>query len=301
MVAHRFSAVILVLVFLLACAPSGPRQADGDSVQVTVSILPQYYFVKRIAGDTVKIHVMIPPGHNPHSYEPSPQQIKALVNSKMYFRIGHIPFEKAWMKRLAEINPNMSVVDTSSGVQLIGGQARQTIKHHHQGEHNHSGVDPHIWLSPSAVRIQLKHIMKGLCQIQPDKKEIYQKNREKLLADINNLDKTIKKNLADIQSRKILVYHPAWGYLAREYQLSQIAIEDQGKEPNPSQLKELIRIAKREKIRVIIVQKQFDVHNAQTIAREINGRVIALDPLARDWLQNMWTIARALMAHLKNE
>lgn len=295
---HRFSAVLLVLVFLLACAPSDPEQPDKDSVQVTVSILPQQYFVKRIAGDTVKIHVMIPPGHNPHSYEPSPQQIKTLVDSKMYFRIGHIAFEKAWMKRLTEINPNMTVIDTSSGVQLIAGRAGQNINHHH-GEHLHSGVDPHIWLSPSAVRIQLKHIMKGLCQVQPGNKETYQKNMENLLKDIDDLDKTIRQNLADIQSRKILVYHPAWGYLARDYHLTQIAIETEGKEPNPAQLKGLIETAKKEKIGLIIVQKQFDLHNAETIAREINGRVIALDPLAQDWLQNMRTIARTILENLK--
>ncbi len=290
---HKYLVLLLILTDMMVCTPA-KSTPEADIPQVTVSILPQQYFVTRIAQKTVRINVMIPPGHNPHTYEPTPQQMKALGNSKIYFRIGHIPFEKAWMDRLKAANPTMVIADTSIGVNLI-----EEEHHHHEEGHHHSGVDPHIWLSPRAVKIQLNHILSGLCRLNPQKKEIYQRNFQEFITEIDRLDNTINSLFKGVSPRKILAYHPAWGYLARDYQLDQIAIEAEGKDPNPAQLKELIETARRDNIRVIIVQKQFDVHNAETIAREINGQVISLDPLALDWLNNIKTITQTLAASLK--
>ncbi len=290
---YKFLIPLLILIGMMSCTPANPTP-EADISQITVSILPQQYFVKRIAQETVSINVMIPPGHNPHTYEPTPHQMKAVGNSKIYFRIGHIPFEKAWMGRLKAANPAMVITDTSIGVNLI----EEKHHDHEEGQH-HGAVDPHIWLSPRAVKIQLNHILNGLCQLHPRNKEIYRRNFEQFITEIDQLDNAIISLLKGISPRKILVYHPAWGYLARDYQLDQIAIEAEGKDPNPAQLKELIETARRNNIRVIIVQKQFDIHNAETIAREINGQVISMDPLALDWLKNIKSITRTLAASLK--
>ena len=148
----------LGIVLLMLSCNTGSTVNKSDMFQLTVSILPQKYFVHRIAGNRWKVNVMIPPGHNPATYEPTAVQMKNLTGSLLYFRIGHIPFEAVWMKTFINLNPKMKVVDTSVGIKLI-----QTHHHHHHSNQKErhiesKGVDPHIWLSPKSVKTIVKHI-----------------------------------------------------------------------------------------------------------------------------------------------
>jgi zinc transport system substrate-binding protein len=261
-----------------------------------VSILPQKYFVHRITGGgdnlDFDIHIMIPPGHSPATYAPTPQQMKDLSHSKLYFRIGHIPFEKAWMKNIAANNPHLKIIDTSLGVDLIEtGEDKEEL---HQGHHHHAGIDPHIWLSPHAVKIQAKHILDAVIETDSKNQEYYKKNYRLFLQDIDRLDQEIKALLEKSRGRKMMVFHPAWSYFARDYGLEQLAIEVEGKAPNPANLKKIIDMARKENIRIIFVQEQFDTNSARAVAAEIGGQVIKIDPLALDWLDNMKGIAEKI-------
>ena len=265
--------LILLSVFIFfACQKTSVERMN----KITVSILPQKYFVKKITGSKFKINVMIPPGASPATYEPTPQQMKKLSQSILYFRIGYIPFEKSWMNKISAVNKKIKIIDTSDGVNLIK-----------KGK----GVDPHIWLSPKAVRIQVKNIYSVLTEVDPDNKNIYKKNYKNFLAEINLLDKKIKNILKNFKNIKFMVYHPAWTYFARDYDLKQIPIEIEGKSPSPAYLKKIIDIAKKENIKVIFVQSQFDTNSAEAIASEIKGKVVPLNPLAENWLDNMIKIA----------
>lgn len=291
---------ILLSMFFLYCGSPG-TDVISKKFQITVSILPQKYFVHRIVdgGDNLDfdIHIMIPPGHSPATYAPTPQQMKNLDHSKLYFRIGHIPFENAWMKNIADNNPNMKIIDTSVGVDLI--ETREDEGELHQGNHHHAGIDPHIWLSPRAVKIQAKHILDAVIEIDNKNQEFYKENYRLFLRDIDRLDQEIKALLGKYRGRKFIVFHPAWAYFARDYGLEQLPIEIEGKAPNPANLKKIIDIARRENIRIIFVQEQFDTNSARAVAAEIGGQVVKIDPLAIDWLVNMKGIAQTLGDALK--
>lgn len=285
---------ILLSLFFTACGSPG-SDVRSEKFQVTVSILPQKYFFERIAGDSANtdfdIHVMIPPGQSPETYAPTPQQMKTVSQSSLYLRIGYIPFETAWMKNIAANNPQMKIIDTSVGVDLIKPGETES---HHPGSHPHAGIDPHTWLSVKAVKIQAKHILDAVIALDSENQDIYEKNYRAFLRDIDDLDREIKAILAHCPGKKFLVFHPAWSYFSRDYDLEQVSIEVEGKVPNPADLKRIIDIARAENLRVVFIQAQFDVHSAQAVAEEIRGRLVPLDPLAEDWLANMKQMAAAI-------
>ncbi|MEA3420535.1 MAG: zinc ABC transporter substrate-binding protein [Acidobacteriota bacterium] len=262
---------------------SEPLTDPGAKIKVFVSILPQAYFVERIGGDRVDISVMVGPGSSPATYEPVPRQMVEIGNAQLFFRIG-VPFENVWMDRLSKINPKMKVIDTRRGIKLL------PMKTHHHNQK--SGVkDPHIWTSVRLVRIQAQNICNALINLDPDNRGYYQNNLTAFIDDLNNLDAEIVESLKGIRVRKFMVFHPAWGYFARDYGLDQIPIEIGGKEPGARELANLIEEAKNDGIKIIFVQKQFSEKSAEALADAIGGRIIQIDPLARDYLNNMKMIA----------
>ncbi|MCP4132194.1 MAG: zinc ABC transporter solute-binding protein [bacterium] len=289
---------ILILTIPAILLLPGCKKKAGTGPVVTVSVLPQKYFVSRIAGNTVGINVMIPPGQNPATYEPTVKQMINVAKSAIYFRIGHIPFEKAYMKNLRDINSSMKIIDTSKGVNLIKGSHQHSEEdgHHHSEQ---SGIDPHIWLSPSAVKIQAAAIFQALLEFSPQNKERYTANYNSFIKDIESLDSVIKKTLQEPKNKKFIVFHPAWSYFAREYGLEQVPIEFEGKNPSPKHVKQIIDIAAKEQINTVFIQKQFPSAHADAIARDIGGSVVPLDPLAPDWIENMKRIAGALKKELE--
>lgn len=294
--------LLLVPLLLLSCTDHSPPP-HRESPFITVSIPPQDYFVRQISRDTLSVMTMIPPGYNPATYEPTPGQMKKLHHTRIYFQMGHLPFESSFMKNLKRINPHMKVVDCSEGVSLIRRNS-QTVNGFSPVNSGHDeksprGVDPHIWLSPRSVKIIARNIRNALVDLDPVNHDFYHTNFQTFLQDIDHLDSEIRTVLSDLKHNKFMVFHPAWSYFARDYGLTQMAIETDGKHPGMSTLRQIIDSARRENIRTIFVQKQFDTHSARTIAREINGQVITLDPLSQNWRENMRHIALSLKKSLK--
>jgi zinc transport system substrate-binding protein len=279
-----------------------------EQLPVFVSIAPQKYFVQQIGKDLVTVKVMVPPGADPHAFEPKPSQMADLSKTRVYFAIG-IPFEHIWLKKIAATNPGMTVVHTDKGIEKIPMAAHhhdEKEAHHEEGEahheedsHGHRELDPHIWLSPPLVKIQARTIMSALQKMDPAHRATYQKNYQEFSTQIDRLDNALKAIFADKKGLPFMVFHPSWGYFARAYGLKQMAVEIEGKDPKPAQLKELIEHAKEEGIQVIFVQPQFSAKSAQLVAREIGGRVAVADPLAEDWLANLRRVADEFKAALK--
>ncbi len=286
----------LIPVLLLACNPK--QSANPGKTIVTVSILPQKYFVERIGGDLVDVNVMVGPGEEPHTFEPQPSQMEALSNSQIYFTIG-VEFEDAWLSRFKDANPEMKFFDTSAGIEKIA----MTAEEHHDEdagtEHEHGELDPHIWLSPANVKIIVRSIATALSESDPRNSTVYQENLDAFLADIDNLDQEIQTSLASISSRQFITFHPAWGYFAHDYDLEQIAIEIGGNEPSAAELAHLINYANEHGIQFVFAEPEFNTRAAETIASEINGQVILISPLAEDWLNNMRNITQSLAEVLK--
>jgi len=303
-----FFAVISVII--ISCGPGWAK----TQLPVFVSIVPQQYFVQQIGKDKVDVSVMVQPGASPATYEPKPAQMAKLSKTRIYFSIG-VPFETFWLDKIASANPDMIIVHTDKGIekQPMGlhhhegedqadqedDKARTEEGRDHENDHGHAGLDPHIWLSPRLVKIQSKHILVALAAADPENMDFYTANYNAFVKEIDALDRDLTRMLKGNAGMQFMVFHPSWGYFAKDYRLKMIPIEIEGKSPKPATLQALIRHARDEGIKVIFVQPQFSTKSAQLVAKEINGQVIPANPLALDWLDNMKKVAEQFKEVLK--
>ncbi len=285
----RWLAVLLVSLFTIGCG-SQETEPQSERLQVSVSILPQQYFAERIGGDLVSTNVMVGPGETPHSYEPSAEQLVALSRSALYFRIG-VEFEDAWMDRITDANTEITIVDTTAGIDYLPIASDAGEHAEGDGDEHEEHLDPHIWLSPKRVKSVARSMADALAAADPSHRETYEANLAVFLSDIDALDQEIAASLDDLDNRRFLVFHPAWGYFAADYGLEEIPIEAGGQEPSAAELADIIALARQDGIRVIFAQPTMSTRTAETIADEIDGRVLLIDPLAEDWLGNMRQVA----------
>ncbi|MHC1775043.1 MAG: metal ABC transporter solute-binding protein, Zn/Mn family [Lentimicrobium sp.] len=282
---------LLILILLTAglWACQSRRPAETNTKTATVTILPQKYILERIAGDKFSINVLIPEEANHETYEPTARQMIETGKSTAYFKVGHLDVEKSWLGKLAESNPGMKIYDTSEGYRLMSGET------HSHGDHVHEGAtDPHTWLSVSGVRVQAVNMLKGLTETDPENAEFYKHNYELFAVSLDSLDRDIRRILTSAGTNSFMIYHPSLGYFARDYNLQQIAIEQEGKEPSPAYMKELIDLAKNKNIRTIFISSQFNKQSAVTIAGQINAKVEEFNPSSPDWSNNLKSIARKI-------
>jgi len=297
----------------------------ADPLPVFVSILPQQYMVEQIGKEKVKVRVMVRPGASPATYEPKPAQMAALSKTALYFSIG-VPFETFWMDKITASNPRMTLIRTDRGIPKIPmaahhrhdedhGTDEEESGHDHEHNdhdssrhessgydsngHEHEGLDPHIWTSPMRVKTQADTILAALIDLDPENKTVYTQNHAAFVQKLVALDQDLHELFKDKTGTRFMVFHPSWGYFARDYGLEMIPIEIEGKSPKPAQLKELIQHARENRIQVIFVQPQFSAKSAKLIAREINGQVVKADPLALNWMENMKTMASKFKEVLK--
>lgn len=286
----RFLYLIILCVILAGCKGTPQKQADSGkasrtekpAVTVTVTISPYKYFVDQIAKGKVDVNVMVSNGNNPETYEPYAQQMMELSKSALYLKVGSIGFEQTWMKKLQDNAPDMKVIDTSVGIKPAktpGGN-----------------IDPHVWMSCSNARIIASNILKALCQLEPKNKAFFEKNYQSLLSIIDKRDSTIKESFKKDPDlvRKFVIYHPILTYFARDYQLEQLAIEEEGREPSASQLKSLIERARKEKIKFCLIQAEFANRNTTTFINESHTKPMNINPLQDDWNRAMQEAALAV-------
>jgi len=279
----------LFFVVLFACQP----KLKETSSLVSVSILPQKYFVEQIAGNLVQVNVLVPPGSSPHNYEVLPSQMKDLSKSKAWLQIGLLTLEDALKAKLSDINKNLAIVNSSEGIIPIAGSG-----HEHNG-HEHSAneaFDPHIWLAPAEVKIMAKNTLNALKVGFPQHSSAFDKNYTRFIARIDSVSAAIDQKLAPMKNRNILIFHPALAYYARQFNLSQIALEFDGKEPSPKHMKEIVDLAHQQNIHVIFIQKEFDPAFARQLSREIDGKVVIIDPLDYNWEKQMLDITEKIAA-----
>ncbi len=286
-------ALLALLMSLAVIGCVAPGAEDGpdtsDQLHITVSVLPQAYFVEQVGGKHVSVTVMVLPGQSPATYEPTAEQMVALSRADAYLSIG-VPFENAWLDRIASANPDMLMVDTSEGITRRSVEAHshasdQEEADRHDGEVAHP--DPHIWLSPRLVKIQADNIAAALIGLDPERADAYRQNLAAFEAKLDELDAEIREQLGGLENRKFMVFHPSWGYFAEDYGLEMYPIEVGGQEPSSAELTQLVRAAKQEGIRVVFAQPEFSTRSAEVIAEEIDGEVLLVSPLARDWAENL--------------
>lgn len=275
---HRgieFSLLVLlfavVLVFAWCCTPK-----KCDKMSVSVSILPQKYLVKQIVGELVDVHVMVPAGSSPEAYDPTPQDLLQMSRSSIYFAVGDFGFERAWMSRFQEQNPEMRVVDTSEGIGRLG-----------EGTHE---TDPHVWTSPKNMQQMGRVVRDVLVQADSAHAEIYKKNFLQFSDRMDSLHLRMKQLYAIAPCRTFVIYHPALSYFAAEFDLQQLSVEQGHKEPSAADIRRLIDEIRESGARVILIQQEFDARMVETLAAETGLRVVRINPLSEDWETEMMRI-----------
>ncbi len=271
--------VTLLLTMVLFVAPGRVMADTRAPLSVFVSILPEVQFVEKVGGDRVRVQALVQPGQSPATYAPTPRQMAALSRARVYFRIG-VPFEKALIPRLLDTMPHLAIVDLRTGLDLIELEGKQA------GE-----LDPHTWLDPMLVKEQARTIRDTLIDLDPGGRDLYRANYQRFAAELDRLNARLARVLQPFAGQTIYVFHPAYGYFCRAYNLVQKAVATGGKKPGARHLAQLIRQAREDHVRIIFVQPQFSRKTAQAIADAIGARVIPLDPLAADYLANMERMA----------
>jgi len=261
-------------------------------LSIVVSIVPEKTFVEAIGGNNVDVSVMVKPGSSPHTYEPKPAEMKKIVSAEIYMPIG-VEFEHIWLPRFQDLNSKLRFADISKG-----------IKRYPMDEKNSAqakNLDPHIWTAPSNVMIMAKNILEVLTKYDPEHKEEYEANYKKFIADINAVDKQISKILKPLKGSVFMVFHPSWGYFARQYGLKQIAAEIAGKNPKPRDLISLVRQARQAKVKAVFTQPETPDTMVKVLSDELKVPVVKISPMAPDWSENLLKFAQAIAGTKANK
>ncbi|MCL5125235.1 MAG: zinc ABC transporter substrate-binding protein [Deltaproteobacteria bacterium] len=302
---HLFVMSLVILATVFYGFPARSEVNPPEKANVFASIEPVAYFVKRVAGPLADINVLVGPGQEPHTFEPTPKLIAKLSDAQVLFKIG-FPFEETLVKKAGSTFGKLQVVDLQQGIKLRRITAEEE-EHDHEAsaEHGHShesgAIDPHTWLNPRLAKMQAKTIADTLTRIDPAHRVIYEENLKKFQADLDGIDDQLRNSLAPVKGKSFFVFHPAFGYFGDEYGLKQVAVEIEGKEPSARQLARLIDRAKAQNVRVIFAEPQFPKRTAQKLAESIGGAVILIDDLAPDYLNNLKEIAVSLESALRNQ
>ena len=273
----KIFAFLLAATILSGCvshdesSSAAPSSNASSRIMVAATIAPLGEFVRAVGGEKVEVTVVVPPGAEPHTFEPTPSLMMNVAKADLYVMNGAgLEF---WMDKLLQANKRMAVVDSSQGVALL--------------QESEGEIDPHIWLSLQNAALQVSNICSGLIALDPANKDYYVKNKDDYLQKLQSLDEVLNLTFAGKKGRIFIVHHPAWTYFARDYNLSQVPLMENEKEPGPKYLGEVIKLARKNNISTIFVEPQFNPKSAEVIAREMNAGIVALDPLARNYLENM--------------
>lgn len=299
---HDFSIIIILSLIGIILLLSGctQKETSNGKTAVIVTIIPQLEMVTSIGGEYVDVTVMVPAGESPHSFEPTPNQMINIAQAKAYFTVGSgVEFELTHMETILEQNPDLVLFDCSQDITIISFDEHYGQEHYSENEkedHDHTGTDPHIWTSPVNYKKMAEVVYQGLVEIDAVHQETYFSNYQYLISSIDSLHENISTRLAPYDGKSFMVYHPAWGYFGDTYNLTMIAIEDEGKQPGPAGLAAIINQTRNQNISVIFVSPQFDTSSAQTIADEIDGVVAYADSLTSDYKQTLQNIAQFLIS-----
>ncbi|MEQ9365387.1 MAG: zinc ABC transporter substrate-binding protein [Leptospirales bacterium] len=276
----------------------------GGELRVGVSVAPQKYIVDRIGGDAVSVQVLIPAGADPHAYEPGPEQLRILSDLTVYFRQG-LEFETACLRRLRGINAGMRVVDLGPDTIRPPSAAPGDPRYASDQEENRSSVadkdhlsesyahahgghlNPHTWLSPRLVRVQSDVILATLTELRPEHRSRFERGHSEFRAEVDRVDAYVRRRLAPLRDRLLVVYHPSWEYFARDYGLRMLAVQESGHDPSARDLMKLVQLSRAAGVKTIFAEPGFNQRSVRVVARDIDARVEIIDPLAADWAQNM--------------
>ncbi len=278
----KFPLLLLLIPFFWGCK----HEKLDNKPLISVSIEPLRNIVEHLAGDYYKVVTLTPVGASPETYEPTPKQLMDVSNSKLYFAIGTLGFEKQQLERMKETAPTLKIYIVSDGISLL------SVQHEGHGD----STDPHIWMSPKNVVQMARNVCNALCQNDPEHTAVYKKKMADLERHADEVDRRIRLMVSKVRYRNFLIYHPALAYFANEYGFRQLTIEQDGKEPSSEHLATIISEAKAAEVHIIFLQREFKGRSVKSISEATGARVVIINPLAYRWDNEAIAIAKALAA-----
>ncbi len=285
----------LVVLLLLFCLALSSFAAD---LTVAVSLQPYSSVVHEIGGELVNVVSMVPAGSDPHTFEPKPASLKEFAKATVYFSDGS-GMDAAWLPRFKGVNKNVNVISLSQGISWM----EEDEHHHHEGEEHHpegekdeDELDPHLWTSPVQMMQIAENVCEALMSLDAAHKDLYRKRANDLIFRLKKLDVELRQTVKKLPAngRTFIVFHPAYGYFARDYGMKQLTVEVAGKEPKPRDLANLIKTGKANNVHIVFVQPQFSKRAAATIAKELNAKILDTDPLAYDYEGNIRALLKSI-------
>lgn len=282
------AAVVLAAFFTMReVLPFQKKAQEKPAVVVTVS--PQAAFVKEIAEDRVNVVTVLPPGANHETYTPPLQDMEKISSAQLYLTLGLPPEKATLLPKVAEMNPKMRIVDVQSEVAKV-----YTPRYFAPDDQ-----DPHIWLSPKRAAVMVRTTAQELALLDPANRSVYETNAQRLIGQIEAVDQEIRASLQNLQNRTFIVYHPAFGYFAEDYNLTMVALEEEGKEADPRHMREVIDMAREKGINIIFYQEDIDGRQSRTFAEELGGHAEKVSPMAADYIENLKRMAKSFAMGLK--
>lgn len=324
----KLKTKLLTAILLISILMTLSFSAAAAEAVVAVTIVPQLEMVEAIAGDRIDVVEMIPKGFSPANYSPSPSEMRAFNEASIYFSMG-VPADMQNILPRAEEMSGLKVIKLFEEIEAeyphryFGEDAAETEADHHHEEdahshdheedahshedeenhlddgHGHShagGRDPHIWLSPERVSYMVQIMRDHLIEILPEYGSEFNENTEQYLERLTAVDQANRELLAPYEGQSILVYHPSFGYFTEHYGLEMMAIEADGKEPGPRHLQEIIENADRKGIKNVFYQAEIDSRKTRSVAEELGGEIVQLNPLAENYIENLKEMAQKMAA-----
>ncbi len=272
--------LIIISLSLPGCSKNTMRiiedKKEGKRLDVYASFYPYYDFAKKIGGESVDVHIIIPSGTEPHSFEPSAKVVAQLEEADVFIYNG--AYMEPWIDKVLNLleGKDIYLVEAGKSVELISYSGDPGDES--SGEHHHGEYDPHIWVDPVNVIYISEKIKDTFISADNKNKDIYEENFNVFREELQNLDRAFKEGLKDAAERKIIVSHSAFGYLAKRYNLEQIAVAgiSPHAEPSPKRLAELVKVARDNDMDYIFLEALASVKTAEVLAEEANLEVLTL-------------------------
>ncbi len=260
----------MLAVLFWACVP-GRKTVPV----VTVSILPQKWLVEELMGQNrVRVQVMVPAGSGPESYDPTPRDLMSLSRSDVYFSVGDLGFERAWIPRFREQNGTLPVVEMGEYVSKMS-------------DDDGNEADPHLWTTPLNMKSMASVTAAALVRFFPEDKDSITARLSALDEKLDAMHRNFSRLAVMAPSKTFVIYHPALSYLARDYGMTQLSVEQDHKEPSVSQLQALVEATKKSDAKVLLIQQELDVRLVESFAQETQLRVVRINVLSPDWETEM--------------
>jgi zinc transport system substrate-binding protein len=280
------ATALIAAIFMTTPIPFSGKE---NKPMVVVTVAPQATFVKEVAGDLVNIVTVLPPGANHETYSPPPQDMEKISSASLYLALGLPPERGNILPKIAEMNRKMKIIDVQNEV----------AKSYAPRFFAPDDQDPHIWLSPKRAVIMVQLTARELGALDPANRGIYDANAQRYVGQIEAVDRELRDSFKSMVNRTFIVYHPAFGYFADDYNLTMVAIEEEGKEADPRRMREIIDMAREKGLKIIFYQEEIDGRQSRTFADELGGRAEKVSPMAPDYIDNLKRMARTFSEGLK--